>query len=116
MQAAKDPDGYFHIISKDKGFDVLVKHLAGKGILAARRECLAEIPALLTTEERFEKLLSRLRDPGAGRPKRRKSLASTIQQAFNRELNEEVIERAISYLIHDRILRILDTGKVIYFT
>lgn len=116
MQAAKDPDGYFHIISGDKGFDVLVRHLKGKGILAARRECLAEIPALLTTEERFEKLLSDLKNPKAGRPQSRKSLASTIQQAFDRALNEEVIERTISYLIHDRILRILETGKVIYFT
>ncbi|MCB1205435.1 MAG: hypothetical protein KDN18_14335 [Verrucomicrobiae bacterium] len=116
MQAAIDPDGYFHIISKDKGFDVLVKHLKEKGILAARRECLAEIPALLTTEERFEKLLSDLKNPKASRPQSRKSLASTIHQAFDRALNEEVIEKTIRYLIHDRILKILETGKVIYFT
>lgn len=116
MQAAKDPEGYFHIISKDKGFDVLVAHLKGKGILAARRECLSEIPALQTTEERFEKLLADLKNPKAARPQTRKSLSSWIQQSFNRALNEEVIERTIDYLIHDRILKILETGKVIYVT
>lgn len=116
MQAAKDPEGYFHIISKDKGFDVLVAHLKGKGILAARRECLSEIPALQTTEERFDKLLADLKNPKAARPQTRKSLSSWIQQSFNRALNEEVIERTIDYLIHDRILKILETGKVIYVT
>jgi len=114
MQAAKDPDGYFHIISKDKGFDVLVKHLKKKGILAARRDSLAAVPALLTIEERFEKLSSDLKNPNATRPQNRKTLGSTIQQAFNRELTEEVIQRTINYLIHVRTLRILETGKVIY--
>lgn len=114
MQVAKDPNGYFHIISKDKGFDVLIKHLKKKGILAARHNSLAEVPALLTTEERFEKLLSDLKRPESVRPKNRKTLGSTIQHAFNRELTEEVIQKTINFLIHERILRLSETGKVIY--
>jgi hypothetical protein len=114
MQAAKDPGGYFHIISKDKGFDVLVKHLKGQGIHAARRDSLSDVPALMTTEERFEKLLAHLNNPKMERPKNWKTLTSTIQQAFNRELTEEVIKKTINFLIRERILRISETGKVIY--
>ncbi len=114
MQAAKDPGGYFHIISKDKGFDVIVKYLRDRGILAARRDSLAEVPALMSTEERFVKLLADLDNPESIRPKNRKTLASTIQQAFNRELTEEVVGKAIGYLIRQRILEISETGKVIY--
>ncbi|MCR3984967.1 PIN domain-containing protein [Aeromonas caviae] len=36
--AASDPTGFFHIISKDKGFDPLIQHLKDKKIFAARTE------------------------------------------------------------------------------
>lgn len=42
--AAKDPGGYFHIISRDKGFDSLIKHLKAKGISAARSESIGDMP------------------------------------------------------------------------
>jgi len=42
----KDPEGYFHIISKDTGFDPLIKHLKAKKMRVNRRKDLAEIPVL----------------------------------------------------------------------
>jgi hypothetical protein len=43
--ATTDPAGYFHLISKDTGFDPLVQYLASKEILASRssrlKTCLA---------------------------------------------------------------------------
>ena len=39
-----DPSGFFHIISKDKGFDPLVLHLKGKDVLSARSESIEEMP------------------------------------------------------------------------
>ncbi|HSC85451.1 MAG TPA: PIN domain-containing protein, partial [Pseudomonas sp.] len=44
MLTAKDPSGYFHVISRDKGFDSLIKHLKAKGISAARSELIEELP------------------------------------------------------------------------
>jgi hypothetical protein len=41
---AADPAGFFHVISKDTGFDPLITHLKAKKILAARSECLEEMP------------------------------------------------------------------------
>ena len=42
----KDPGGHFHIISKDTGFDPLIKHLRSKKIRINREVDLADIPIL----------------------------------------------------------------------
>lgn len=42
--ALEEPAAYFHIISADKGFDPLIKHLRGKGISVARSESIEELP------------------------------------------------------------------------
>src|SRR5690606_2175966 len=42
--AQKDPRGFFHIISRDTGFDPLVTHLKSKKILACRSAGIAEMP------------------------------------------------------------------------
>src|SRR4030042_2612817 len=44
--AARDPDAYFHVISKATGFDPLVQHLKGRKIRIQREKDLAEIPVL----------------------------------------------------------------------
>ena len=113
-QAVQDPGGYFHIVSRDKGFDVLIKHLRKKKILAARRESLSEIPALMTTEERFDHLIARLADPEMGRPARLTKLRSTIQAHFDGALNPDVVDKAIDLLIHKGIIEVLENGKVEY--
>jgi len=46
--AAKDPTAYFHIISKDTGFDPLIAHLKTKKIYAARESDIGEIPLIKT--------------------------------------------------------------------
>lgn len=53
--ALEEPTSFFHIISADKGFDPLLKHLKGKGIFAVRSEsieampCFKALPALEAT-------------------------------------------------------------------
>ena len=42
--ALEEPTSFFHIISADKGFDPLLKHLKGKGIFAVRSESIEEMP------------------------------------------------------------------------
>ncbi len=43
VEIQKDPTGYFHIVSRDKGFDALIKHLKSKKILAARHSSLLRL-------------------------------------------------------------------------
>ncbi len=42
--AAKDPRGFFHVISKDKGYDPLLAHLKEQGISGARSEAIKTMP------------------------------------------------------------------------
>jgi hypothetical protein len=48
--AAKEPEAQFHIISKDRGFDPLIRHLEGKNVRVRREKDLAEIPELRIPE------------------------------------------------------------------
>lgn len=45
--ATADPSGYFHIISKDTGFDSLVKHLKAKKVLSTRSVSVEEMPCFV---------------------------------------------------------------------
>ena len=42
--SAEDPAGYYHIISKDKGFDPLIKHLKSRGVTVVRSESIEQMP------------------------------------------------------------------------
>jgi hypothetical protein len=42
--AAADPAGFYHVISKDTGFDPLVQHLKTRKIFAARSESIEAMP------------------------------------------------------------------------
>lgn len=42
--AAADPTGFFHVISKDTGFDPLLGHLKAKGVSAARSISIEAMP------------------------------------------------------------------------
>ncbi|RIA36192.1 hypothetical protein DFO61_0654 [Ectopseudomonas oleovorans] len=47
--SAEDPAGYYHIISKDKGFDPLIKHLKSRGITVIRSESIEQMPCFRPT-------------------------------------------------------------------
>lgn len=42
--AAADPEGFFHVISKDTGFDPLIRHLKDKKVFSARSESIEAMP------------------------------------------------------------------------
>lgn len=48
--AAADANSYFHIVSKDSGFDPLIAHLKTKRILALRVATIKDIPILKLNE------------------------------------------------------------------
>lgn len=45
--ATADPSGFFHIVSKDTGFDPLIKHLKSKKILSTRSVSIEGLPCFL---------------------------------------------------------------------
>jgi hypothetical protein len=101
--SAAHPDAYFHIISKDKGFDPLIKHLKDQKILCARSESVLEIPLVKSSD----KLLPRQRAadfyekriaPGKARPATVKSLQSAILAHFHKTLSGEEVAEVLAAL------------------
>ncbi len=43
-----EPTAFFHVISKDHGFDPLIAHLKSQGIFAARSESIEQMPCFVT--------------------------------------------------------------------
>ncbi len=101
--AERDPNSYFHIISKDTGFDPLIKHLYTKKIYAQREKDLAEIPLLrisnsTSTEEKLEAIVKSLTARGHSRPRKVKTLSNTINSLFMKTLGEEELAELVDEL------------------
>lgn len=109
-----DPEGYFHIVSKDTDFDSVVRYLKGEKKLIARYPSLAEIPALWTTEERIARIMDELADETKSRPGTRKTLENKIQSAFENKAEPDFIEKTIKSFIKAGLLDFTDTDKVHY--
>ena len=114
----EDPKGYFHIISKDTGFDPLIKHLRAKKVRVYRVKDLAEIPLLRISNtssdnERIAAIIENLVGRGQSRPRKVKTLANTINSLFTKKLNEKELESLISQLKEQKYIEV-NQGNVTY--
>lgn len=114
----KDPNGYFHIISKDSGFDVLIKHLRNKKILVQRHKQIIDIPALKisnskTLEEKIQTVKDYLTSRGNAKPRKVTTLSNTINALFMKVLSDKELETIIDKLAQKKLIRIEET-KVHY--
>jgi hypothetical protein len=115
--AAQEPDAYFHIISKDTGFDPLIQHLKTKEIFAARSGDIADIPLsraanLKSPAERFGVVVDKLQRLGA-KPGSLKTLFSTINAIFQKQLAEQEVSLLVKELQEKGMVNIEGT-KVSY--
>ena len=110
-----DPEGYFHIISKDKGFDQLIKHLRSQKIKVNREKDLAEIPILrissaTNNDEKISAIIKNLAGRGQSRPRKVKTLANTINSLFSPKLEEKEMNDLINELKKRKYIAIKDTN------
>ncbi len=101
--AAQDPDGCFHIISKDTGFDPLIRHLRSRKIRIQREKDLAEIPALrmpnsTSSDEKIEAIVKNLAGRGQSRPRKVRTLSNTIASLFAKQLSDEELASLVKEL------------------
>lgn len=116
--AGKDPDAHFHIISKDKGFDPLIKHLKGRKIKIMRETDLAEIPLLrvpisTSNDEKIAAIVKNLGGRGQSRPRKVRTLENTINNLFTRKLDKSELGSLIKEL-QKRKLIVVNQGNVSY--
>jgi len=101
--AEKDPEAYFHIVSKDAGFDPLLNHLKTRKIRALRVKTVRDIPLLKAgnarpTAERIAVIVDDLHKRGAAKPRTVTTLTSTIGALFLKQLSPDEIGALLTAL------------------
>ena len=120
QQVKEDPEGYFHILSKDKAFDALVKHLKSQDVRVSRAEVFSKIPVLvdvttLPLDEQVRQVRERIGKLRAdGRPKKLKKLRSLINAQFYKRLPEDAVTAVIDRLKKDKVIKVTDKEAVGY--
>lgn len=94
--AVKDPEAYFHIVSRDTGFDPLITHLKTRKLRASRIKSISDIPLLKASgakspPDRIGTILNDLRKRGAAKPRTVATLTSTISALFLKQLSPDEV-------------------------
>lgn len=122
--ASSDPSGFFHIISKDKGFDPLVLHLKGKDVFSARSESIEDMPCFkqpvvkcddqpvvstqnssnksigpLTTDDLIKIVINDLIKRKSAKPRTQKTLKSTIHARCGKHISASTIDAVYAALV-----------------
>lgn len=116
--AAETPDAHFHVISKDTGFDPLIKHLKLQKIFCRRSRSIADIPLIKipnseSTPEKIDAVIDNLPKRKASKPRTLKTLRSTIKALFVNQLADEELDGVIEQLTMRGVIKVAD-GKVHY--
>lgn len=116
--SATDPNAYFHIVSKDAGFDPLIQHLKTRKVRAGRVTEIGDIPAVKaaqskTPEERMQIVLDRLAQPNAPKPRTVKTLSNSIASFLQKQATEEEIAALVQALVASGAISVVGT-KVSY--
>lgn len=116
--SSEEPTAHFHIISKDNGFDPLIKHLRGRKIIVQRSTCIADIPYFkpvlqANAEAKVEVVIANLIRRNAAKPRTKKSLISTLHALFKKELSEQQLSHLFAALCARGVVKV-DGTKVSY--
>jgi PIN domain-containing protein len=112
--SAAEPTAFFHVISKDTGFDALLKYLKGKEILAQRSTCIADMPYFkpvlpAAPEARVEAVVADLIRRKSSKPRTAKTLLSTLHALFRKELSEQQLAELFASLRKRGIVKVQGT-------
>lgn len=129
---ARYPGALGHIITGDKDYDPIIRHLAINGITVSKHATLEELPFLKkpvrsavkskampqlkkSTDERSAKIIARLKDPAnLMKPSTEKALRSRIKTDFGKEATDQKVAELVAELKQLGVIAIDDKGKVTY--
>lgn len=111
MLTAKEPNLSFHIISKDTGFDPLIKHLNSNKIKAKRYADLSEIRILkisnkISNTEKINAIVKNLTNRGQSKPRKVATLKNTINSLFSENLSSQEIDSLVDNLIKKGFIKV----------
>jgi hypothetical protein len=101
-KAVADPMAFFHIISKDQGYDPLIAHLRSRHIRAHRHDSFATLTFTRTTkaavvapkselpgpEDLMDRLLAHLRKNVSHRPKKKQALLNHLKSQMGKDATD----------------------------
>ncbi len=110
--------GESFVISKDTGFDPLMRHLKAKGISCRRLSSIGEIPglreaAIKPTSDPIQRIIANLSKRAAAKPRTVKTLRSSMKHLLGEQGTEEAVNRLVGELERLNAVKITD-GKVTY--
>ncbi len=111
--SAMDKDAFFHIISKDTGFDPLIAHLKSRKVSCQRSVRIEDIPLLRTLSaasaiEQADAVIDNLRRRGNARPRLVKTLRNTIAAIFANKLDERELDVLLKELQQRGVVAFVD--------
>ncbi len=114
----QDPTAFFHIISKDTGFDPLIQHLKERKLFASRSKDVSDIPLLKaanskTPAEKIDLVVANIQQRGTSKPRTLKTLTSTVNSLFQKQLSDEELVSLVKGLQSKGFITVTDT-KVTY--
>jgi len=116
-QIEKDRNNEYVILSKDKGFDPLVKFITKKNVKCRRINSIIEIAPTRKSDshnEEYRKVLENLKKiDKAKKPRRRNTLKQHVKSLLGKTLTEEICNEIIDQLfIEGKVSE--ENGKLIY--
>ncbi len=98
------PDAYFHIISKDSGFDPLIRYAKQKNIKISRSKEISDIPLLKISNaksltEKADAIVTNLVSRGNARPRKVRTLKNSINALFLKALGEQELDGLVQELL-----------------
>ena len=129
--ATNEPDCQLLVISKDTGYDPLLKHLRSLGIKANRSAAIVSVatpstlpssqagsatkktPAQMSMKERIHHVRQHLQKAGKAKPAKLKTLTTALDSLFQKKLSELAISDIVNELIKQGIV-IDEQGSITY--
>ncbi len=101
--SSEDQGASYYILSKDTGFDPLIKHLKTQGIQVRRSKEIAGIPLLQVSNgksirEKIDAVVHNLKTRGSSKPRKIGTLKNTINAIFSKSLRDSELTEIINAL------------------
>lgn len=115
----RSPDAEIHVISRDKGFDPLIRFVRERHKARVRREPdIAEIPALRIPasrgkDEQVAAVIENLKARGNSRPRKLSTLRNTINHLVDVKLSDAEMDKFVNKLKQSKVIAV-DGTKVTY--
>ena len=105
-------------MSKDTGFDPLIRHLKTKGVSCQRTGALSEsaaakIPNLSSIGQKIDAIIDNLAKRKTAKPRTLKTPRSSIKALFVNQLSDEELDDLVGELTKRGMVKVSD-GKVHY--